>query len=269
MSVIDMKSTNDIVRKALDDYGLRMLTDVDLKSLQDRIGKTEDSDRINLGFVDFYGYSTDFFKYIKGDELKKLLTSIADVYVILNKQELDFINSLIHDSIFKLITFELLMQKKIHVFSVGIAAPYLLKRLILKLISKTMPEKMIPDIYPYSKLSKDELIYEISEQLFESSEQMMNHDYSHLVGNISDVNFKINLYDHMHQGLNNIEDAKRVFNKDIIIIMPILDEIEERISVLIPNIKTVVIKDGSFFDNETDISLLKKTIDKIEENLSN
>lgn len=264
MSVVDLEGADNLIRKALDDYGLRMLTDNDLKSLQQRIGNIEDNDRINLGFVDFFGYSTEFFKFIKGDEFKKLMNSIADVSGVIHKQQLDFINSQIHLHIQKKITHELLFFNKIHVFSVGVAAPYLFHRLSLKLISKTMPQEMILKIYPHSKLSKDDLINEISEQLYESSNRVMNNDYSHLVGNPSDILFKINLYNHMHQGLNNIDDAKKVFNRDIAIIKPVLDEIEEIIGKLIPDSKTVVIKDGSFFDNEDDVSLLKRTIDKIE-----
>ena len=266
MSVIDIESADNIFRKALDDYGLKLLTDIDLKSLQERIGKTEENDRINLGFVDFFGYSAEFFKFIKGDELKKLLTCIADVSGVLNKQQMDFIISQIHEHILQKITHKLLLQNKIHAFSVGIAAPYLFRRLSLKLISKTMPKKMIPDIYPHSKLSKDDLIKEISEQLFESSNQVMNKDYSHLVGNPDDIQFKIKIYNHTHQGLNNIDDARNVFNKDIEIIKPVLDEIEEIVSNLIPDSRTVVIKDGSFFDNNADVSRIKKTIDKIENN---
>jgi len=264
LSVIDMESADNVIRKALDDYGLRILTDVDLKSLQDRIGKTGDNDRINLGFVDFFGYSTEFFKFIKGDEFKNLLTGIVNVMTILNNQQLHFIQSEMNNHIFQKITNGLLKEKKIHVFSVGVAAPYLFKRLSLKFISKTMPQKMIPDFYPDSKLSKDELINKISERLYESSNRVMNGDFSHLIGNDRDIQFKIDLYNHMHQGLNNIEDAKAKFDQDIKIIMPVLDEIEEIIGGLIPETKTVVLKDGSFFDNETDVSLLKKTINKIE-----
>ena len=192
------------------------------------------------------------------------MTSIADVSSLLNKQQLDFINSKIHEYVQQKITHELLFFNKIHVFSVGVATPYLFKRLSLKLTTKTLPQEMIPKIYPHSKLSKDDLINEISEQLFESSNRVMNKDYSHLVGNPSLVQFKINLYNHMHQGLNNIDDAKKVFNKDIEILKPVLDEIEELIENLISDTRTVVIKDSSFFDNKYDISLLKKTIDKIE-----
>jgi len=266
LSVIDIENADNVIRKALDDYGLKMLTDNDLKLLQERIGKIEDKDRINLGFVDFFGYSAEFFKFIKGKELEKLLKNIVEVSIILNKQQLEFIQAQIHEQIFEKITIELLSRGEIHVFSVGIAAPYLFNRLSLKVISKTMPQTMLPDIYPYSKLTKKELINEISSQLYESSEKVMNRDYSRLAGDAETVNFKINLYEHMHIGLNNIDDAKKVFERDIKILLPVLDEIEKNISKLIPEDKTVVIKDGSFFDNELDISLLKKTLNKIEDN---
>lgn len=73
-----------------------------------------------------------------------------------------------------------------------------------------------------------------------------------------------NKYNQTHQGLNNIDDAKQLFNRDIEIIKPVLDEVEEIIDKLIPDSRTVIIKDTSFFDNDNDVSLFKKTIDKIE-----
>lgn len=264
MSVIDIEGVDKVMRKTLDDYGLRLITDIDLKALQDRIGEVNESDRVNLGLADFYGYSTEFFKFIQRDELKKLLESVANVTTTLNRLELDFLNSKIHEYTLQKITYPLLFSKKIHPFSVGIAAPYLFQKLSLKLISKSMPEGLIPKLYPHSELNNDELIGSISEQLFESSSRIMNKDYSQLVGEPNIIEFKISIYENMHRGFRNINDARDVFKHDIQILKPILDEIEKEISDLISETKTIVIKDGSFLDNDTDILRFKKTIDKIE-----
>ena len=63
-TVVDIDSADKLLRSALEDHGLKLLTDSDLKKLQERIGNTNEKSRIKLGFVDFFGFSTDFFKFL-------------------------------------------------------------------------------------------------------------------------------------------------------------------------------------------------------------
>lgn len=60
-TVIDLESADKVIRNALDDYGLKYLTDEDLKQLQIRISNTKEENRINLGFVDFFLVITKSF----------------------------------------------------------------------------------------------------------------------------------------------------------------------------------------------------------------
>jgi len=57
-----------LIRKALDDHGLKLITDNDLRALQARIGNVPIDDRINLGWVDFFGFSKDFFEHLRGEK---------------------------------------------------------------------------------------------------------------------------------------------------------------------------------------------------------
>ncbi|EIH0513932.1 hypothetical protein LGG24_004884, partial [Escherichia coli] len=63
-----------------------------------------------------------------------------------------------------------------------------------------------------------------------------------------------------------IEDAKTTFSRDIQIIMPTLDFIEEKIGELLQEERTVVIKDASFLDNDDEIKKIAKTLSMIEPN---
>jgi len=263
-SIIDLEGANNLIRNAFEDYGLKYLTDEDLKILQERIGNTGEKDRINLGFVDFFGYSKEFFKYIKKNGFKELMISVTGVNSLLDKYQLNFIISKIHELILVKITDKLLKREKIHSFSIQVAAPYLFKRLTMKLLSKNMPKDMLPKYYPQFSMTKDELIDEIAQTLFETSEKVMKGDFSQLVGNPNEIDLKIKIYRELHSGFKDINDAKLTFLQDINLIRPVLDEIEDEIGVLIPEEKTIVIKDSSFFNNKREIEKLAKTIREID-----
>jgi hypothetical protein len=91
----------------------------------------------------------------------------------------------------------------------------------------------------------------------------MAKDYSQLVGNPDDIAFKIRIFEHMHNGLNNIDDAKLVFEKDIKVIQPVLDEIEKKVNNLLQAERTIVIKDSSFFDDKEQLKAFADTIKSI------
>ena len=159
---------------------------------------------------------------------------------------------------------ELLYSKKIHRFSLGIAEPYLFTRLSKRILIKSLPKDILIKFHPDIFKSKEELISQISEFLFKTSEEILNGNYSNLVGDNELVQMKLNLYKQIHHGMNNIEEIKVRFNKDIKIIIPILDNIENKISKLIPEERTIIIKDGSFLENKDDLENIKKTLDKLK-----
>lgn len=263
-TVIDLESADRVVRNALDDYGLKYLTDEDLKKLQSRIAHTKEENRINLGFVDFFGYNKEFFKSLNGESFKEIMESVASVTTLLDKYLLDFISSKINELIIEKVTMGLLNQGKIHPFSVGVAGPYLIQRLSLKVLSKKMPKALATQFYKQASQPKMELISSIAIQLFEASERVMNGDLSHLVGTPEDIEFKKRIYDHIHAGFESIEDAKITFSQDIKTIIPTLDVIETMINELLQEERTVVIKDASFLDNEGEMKQLAKTLNMIE-----
>ncbi len=263
-TIVDLESADNLIRNALNDYGLKYLTDDDLKKLQERIGSTKDEDRINLGFVDFFGYNKEFFKFLKGDRFKEVIQSVTDVNSILDRYLLDFINSKIHELVLLNITKKLLNKRQIHPFSVGVAAPYLLKRLSMTILAKSMPKTMLLQYYPQFSMTKEKLVSEIAETLYESSERVMMKDYSKLVGSPEDIEFKIRIFEHIHIGLNSIDDVKQVFTKDMKVIQPVLDKIENEINDLLQEERTVVIKDSSFLDDNDQIQVLANTIKAID-----
>ncbi|MBA5203031.1 hypothetical protein H2Y57_04890 [Pectobacterium aroidearum] len=265
-TVIDLDSADKIIRNALDDYGLKYLTDEDLKQLQNRISRTKEENRINLGFVDFFGYNKEFFKFLKGEPFKEVLEAVASVTRLLDKYSLEFINSKINELTFENVTIKLLGLGMIHPFSVGVVRPYLFQRLSMKVLSRKMPRELVIVFNEQASLSKRELIDSIAMQLFDASERIMKGDFSHLVGNPEDIEFKKKIYAHIHRGFNSIEDAKLTFSRDIQVIMPTLDSIEGTINGLLQEERTVVIKDASFLDSDDEMKKIAKTLNMIESN---
>lgn len=263
-TVIDTASTKEVMRDTLQEFGLKLLTDEDLRALQDRIGRTREEDRINLGMVDFFGLSKSFFKFLKGDKFKELIEAVNQVRVVIQRHQIDFIQSKIQEQIMSRITVDLLNRGKIHPFSVAIAAPYLFNRLLMNVVSGSMPKAMLRDYFPHFSQTKEELISEIAELLYASSERVMKGDFSELVGNPDDIALKKKLFAHMHIGFTSINDAKKVFLEDIRIIRPVLDQIEGEVSDLIPEENTIVIKDARFFDDRNELARMAKTLKNIE-----
>jgi len=120
---------------------------------------------------------------------------------------------------------------------------------------------VLSNYYSQFSMTKEQLI---SETLFEQSERVMNKDYSEIAGSPELVAFKKNLFNHIHNGIDNIDDAKTIFEKDIVVIRPVLDEIEATIDEMLPEEQTIVIKDGSFLEKIEQLEKIVKTVKKIE-----
>ena len=266
--VISLEGADNLMRTALADYGLRLITDDDLKDLQKRIGGVSQYNRINLGWVDFFGYSRDFFKYLQGTKFQQLMKAVAKLSLILQKELVNFIVSEIDRLVYEQITIPLLGTKRIHPFSAGLPRLYLLDRLTPSIVFGTMPKDMLTKYYPQCSMSKSDIITTVSNKLLESSERIMRGDISQIVGNPEEIDLKLKIYAHMHQGLRTIDDAKAVLSGDLKVLLPILDHIENEISNKIEKSRTIVIKDSQFLEDKTQLNRFAETLKGIEKNIS-
>jgi len=263
-TVISLEGADTLIRKALEDYGLPLVTDENLKELQTRIVSVEEDNRINLGFVDFFGYSQDFFRFLQGSKFQQLMDSISGLMGLLHKELLNFLVSEIHRQVHEKITIELLNKQLIHPFSAGFPLPYLFDRLIPAIVAGTLPNDLLTKYYPQCSMTKEDVIAKVSEMLFDASSRVMDGDYTHLVGNPDDVAFKLGIYARMHQGLESIDDAKEVLSSNLNVMLPILDQIEMDIGKVNASRRTVVIKDASFFEDGEQLTRMLSTIQSIE-----
>lgn len=253
-TVVSLVDADQLVRQALDDYGLRYLTDEDLKYIQERISSTTPDQRVGLGIVDFYGYNVDFFKNLRLEEYKEILDLAVKLKSILYKKLMDFIQKKVHELIQKEVTQKLLKTDKIHTISVGLCAPYLFKRMINRINKNELPDFLFEDL----GTSEDVITKEVA-ILLATTKKIMDGDYSELEGDESLVNLKIDILKHSHRGLIDIKQAEQQIQKDVLIMKPILQSMEEELGQMISEKRTILISDQSFFK---DPGRLKSILDK-------
>ncbi|WP_146605487.1 hypothetical protein [Ralstonia pseudosolanacearum] len=249
-TVVSIDDADKVVRKALEDYGLRLLTDDNLRALQSRVSATPENHRLSLGMADFYGYSLDFFKSLNNESLKEVLSTVASLRMMIDGKLMDFVHTEIRKRVFNDVTRPLLHTGRIHPFSAGLAAPYLAKRMTPLLSAGNVPEALAEKYVPESKKSSAEIIDEVSEILLSSSERIVAGDYSQVVGDPHLIELKKRLFEHIHHGLPNIDTARARLGTDLPVMLPVLEKIEMELKMLLSETRTIVIGDSSFFDNK-------------------
>ncbi|WP_155623953.1 hypothetical protein [Burkholderia territorii] len=263
--MVSIDDAEHMMRKLLAESGLKFLTDEDLKHLQARITSANSDHRVSFGFVEFYGFSVEFFKSLNRAEFKDLMDKVTSLRVFMDEKLLRFLQSEVMKRIFDEITVPLIYTQKVHQFSVGLAGPYLIKRLSPIIAAATVPNALRQKYSPDSLKSSSDIVNEVSEMLFAVSERIMNGDLSQLVGDDAVVAKKIVLYRHLHQGFSNIDDARNRLKADLPTLLPAIEKIEKDIADLMSQSRTIVISDSSFFDDEDKIKKMSKTLGEIGE----
>jgi hypothetical protein len=259
------ENLKQVLRETLSDSGIPFLTDDDLKHIQQRVTSASEEHRISLGNIDFFGFSVAFFRSLSRSEFKELIEKITGVRIFLDAKLFNFLQSEIMKRVFDEITVKLLHTGKIHPFSIGLAAPYLAKRLSPLVMSGSIPDSLLGKYSPASSKSSADILSEVSKVLFDASERIMRGDHSQLTGDAPIIAQKMTLYRHMHQGFSKIQDAKDRLAIDLPVITPAIEKIEADIGALISKSRTVLIGDSSFFDDKDRIKKLAKSLGEIGE----
>lgn len=264
VNIIDLKSAEQMLKEVLQDYGLKALTDNDIKDLQERIGNIEIENRISFGFVDYFGFSKDFFDYLSKESFIGMIKDTVALRTTLDNLVITYLQHKINEKISSEITLKLLENGVIHPFSVSFAGPYLLRKILPSFLGKSVPANILPSTNLLTSLSKDIVKKIVCDEIIQSSEKVMNGDTSHLIGSPETIQLKLELFSHMHQGFSDINDAKTQLDKDLVILQPTLDRIESEILKMINPTRTIIIKDTAFFDNKEKLKHMFETIKTLD-----
>lgn len=262
--IVDTSSADKLIRQALDDYGLKLWTDSDLANLRKRIGDITSDNRANFGFVDIFGLNRDFFKSLSNEQFKKLFSATADVKLTLDKLIIEYISEKMNELILSRLTNVLLRDGAISPLSITFAGPYLFKKVMPRIISSSVRFLAPNEGINKKESDKETLITIITNEILQSSERVMNGDFSQLKGSDEDVFYKKQIFEHLHSGFSSIEAAKQKLEKDIKLMMPVIDTIEQDLFTLIDSERTIVIKDSGFIDNKESINSVLVTFKSID-----
>nr|WP_314523523.1 hypothetical protein [uncultured Lelliottia sp.] len=263
VSIVDFAGADKLVRQAFDDYGVKYLTDDDLKSLQSRIGGIDKEHRVSLGMADFFGYSNEFFSYIKDGAFSAVLMSVAETQIILDDLVIKFSQKKINELILSEITEKLLKKGLIHPFSISIAAPYLTCRTNHVFFGEMTSNRLGTPHFMQGENKRD-TFQSVAKEILNGSEKIMNGDFSNLAGTPEDIEFKLDIYKYIHQGFQTIADAEQQLQKDMQILQPALDEIENIVFKLISPKRTIIIKDTAFIDDTENLKKVFASLKSIE-----
>lgn len=262
-TVIDNSEADRIVRKALADHGLKLLTDDDLKIIQQRVGQQIPNKRVRLGLADFFGFSTEFFRYLQPEELKSLLKQVAEIKMTLNTSMLNFIENQV--AIMELrYCRPLVVRNEIHRFSSQVWRPYLFRRLASRCNFKDLPKALIEKYFPDTILPKDIILKEVSEILLDTADKVLKRDYSDTYGEGEFLVLKIRLLEKIHEGIESLEQAKILMSRDLKILIPIMDEVESKLELLLPTAPTIIIKEGDYFDDPEQLAQVMADCEAID-----
>lgn len=96
---------------------------------------------------------------------------------------------------------------------------------------------------------KDEILKEVSGFLIDTAGKVLNRDYSDIYGEGSFLATKIGLLERIHHGIDSIEEAKKLMDRDLEVLKPIMDNVESELEVLLPTAPTIIIKQSDFFED--------------------
>jgi hypothetical protein len=267
ISVIDIENHSRLLDEKFENYGLKLLTDEDLKILQERIGSIPEDARLRIMGIDFYGVYPDCIDLQKGIGYE-LYKALVHCKTLLYKMIAKKITDEATDRVFNEITIPLLMQGKIHQFSIEFAIQFILKSVLLFLQSNSTPEGILYDIKDKNKFFM-EIEEEIKKDIIDSSSKVFDGDYSQLAGDEILVKFKIKVYKtHLFAGFDTFKSLLVKFNEDIIIMQgPMTKIINELLGRYSLN-KTIIIHELNIWNSEQYMDQSLKTMKIFDNGLS-
>ena len=261
MNVISVEQNKEIIMECLEKFGLKYVTDLNLKNFEERIKNIPDENRINLGVVDFYGYNIDFI--IKNKDLvMSIYKNLTMEKNKLDREILAYITNLINEKILQYITIPLLYEQKIHSYSLLFVPLYLQSVCSRNYLKQTMPTDFFNTSFEYLNKNNQKILETIEMNVFEITSCIFNNDNSTLIGPKEFIEERIYIYKQYLKEIESLEVAKTQYKQDKVIILSVLNKIENEINEKVKH-STILIKDFGFFENGDYMAKVKSDLKKI------
>ena len=264
LSIIDCNSTKKLLDQSLEEHGLPLLTDVDLKILQDNIKKIPSDARLHLMGVDILGVKREIFN-IKDEKFLELYKQLLRAWNLLIQLIMERISNEVHTNIFEKITTPLLMKGKVHPNSISFCAPYITKCVLQIFLELSQPNFLSENRSQNEKFKKIE--EEVGYEVLDCAKKAFNGDFSMLKGNRQLKEFKIDMMKNkLLSGFNSIDEIEQKFYNDLSLLKPVCDDIINSLLEKYSFPKTIVVHDLSIWNSHEYSEQMTETLKSLDKN---
>lgn len=256
-AIIDCDQNRKMIKEVLDEYGMRMLTDEDLKIMQENIKEIPENYRARLLGIDVFGLPTTMFGGHSDDE-RDVWQAVVDLKLKINQMVSNRIKEEIRNSIYSRITIPLVHTKKVHPHSVFFCEPYITQCVLFAYTAKLFPSFLFETIGHLS--NRDEVEKQCKQRIVATASQALQGDYSSFAGDASLVESKKNIMEYALQGLNSIKDVILHLESDLKLLRPVCDEIIDSLLEKYKYPQTIVMHNLSILDSKQYMENVAKTL---------
>ena len=238
--VISEEGTAEI--KSMLQSVLSKIADEDVARLLDKLQKTADNRRFDIGLLSFWGYPQAFLDLlINRKDLGPIATEIAMAKSKLDLAFLEFLRDRIGEAVFQQIT----VRGDISPFTIQAVVPFVFGKLSRRFLERVSGKVMTNEIMR----KPDTDILAIKQQLLTTAEAVLRNDFSGFAAQGSALSAVKEVSAFIHRGFQTVDQMSQRFDADWIKIVPIVSQIERDLEGLIPDGPVVVIRSLNWFDD--------------------
>lgn len=252
------KVVNEQLLRAFGESYLGFKSNEDLEKLRARLQNIPNEKIMKFGLFSLYGYDKNFFKKLTSN--RDIFYQIANVKLAISKLFIDYLR----EQIEKYILIFISGLPNISPFTKQVASPYLFNRFALAhMRAESGDFLMSMSKRKDSYVVRFQTVHQIKEHLLETGQAVLNSDYSSFVGDDELVALKKNLAEFIHRGFKSVDEMSEQFDKDMIVLQPILDTIDREIEKIMPQNATLLIENTSSMQTEDDFVNSLKEVSKL------
>lgn len=247
---VELVTTEQILKKILNEFQVKALTDEEADKLINRLDNIPDEDRMGVGLLNFFGYNRDFLKSIsESDKLRQIIVKGAEFKAEIDYAVVDFLweKSRLYSTVL------LADGEPVGELAQMAVAPWIFSRFAIKYV-KNVGSQVLEEVV---RSGKEYAFYE------EAHVQAIKADLLKEIAALDedraiDINLvdteELRRRDRLKAARNRQPDLEQLsveFDEDWERLKPVLTNIEKRMLSILPKNPLIVIEDMGVLDDDT------------------
>ncbi|WP_158755834.1 hypothetical protein [Dyella sp. S184] len=223
---------------------LTAISDEDVKRVSDRLALHKPDRRVDMGLMSLWGYPTEFVADLfKTAKFRELSLALAKAKADLDNKFLAFLNAKVDDEILAKIT----ALRKFSPLIIQAAKPYILGVLMQRWMQSLQGELVSIMLAQKTSIKTD--IWSIRTHLLEAGENYLKGDFSKVVGDVSLLALKKQVFRYTYSRYANRHAMEQAFDAEWPSVLPVADGIVRDLDKLIPDDPSIILRGNKWFDD--------------------